>query len=305
MIATLTASEDRPCAAIDAKSGRLALVSLTGLYYTKTGRDEGGAVGRIVFLAAILAAVAGCSPEAPETGDADEAPQSEPGDQATPAETMDDTEAVTHGTAGDWVVLFNGENLDGWRGYQKSGPGDGWVVEDGAIVLDVPPDTTEMTAGDLITEKQYENFELELEWKISEGGNSGIFYGVREIPGQEVAYETGIEMQVLDDERHPDGRVPETSAGACYALYAPENKVLRPVGEYNSVRIVVDHGHVEHWLNGKKIVEYVIGSDDWNTRVAKSKFADWEHFAKYRKGYIGLQDHSDRVSYRNIRIRTL
>src|SRR5690606_9259833 len=136
--------------------------------------------------------------------------------------------------------------------------------------------------------KQYENFKLELEWKISEGGNSGIFYGVREIPGQEVAYENSIEMQILDNERHQDGQNPDTSAGSCYALYPPSEDVTRPVGEYNEVRLVVDGGHVEHWLNGVKIVEYVIGSDDWNERIANSKFAEWEHFARYRKGHIGL-----------------
>ena len=216
-----------------------------------------------------------------------------------------EAQVSTRGTSGDWVELFNGHDLDGWKGYDADAPAPGWIVEDGAIALDVDDGTTEMTAGDLITEKQYENFELELEWKISEGGNSGIFYGVREIPGHEVAYTTGIEMQVLDNERHRDGENPETSAGACYALYPPTEDVTRPVGEYNRVRLIVDHGHVEHWLNGEKIVEYVIGSDDWNARVANSKFADWEHFAKYRKGHIGLQDHTDRVWYRNIRIREL
>jgi hypothetical protein len=212
---------------------------------------------------------------------------------------------ATEDTSGEWVELFNGHDLDGWRSYNAEMPASGWIVEDGAIVLEVDEDTTEMTAGDLITAKQYENFELELEWKISEGGNSGIFYGVREIPGQEVAYETGIEMQILDNERHQDGKNPETSTGACYALYPPTEDVTRPVGEYNQVRLIVDDGHVEHWLNGEKIVEYVIGSDDWNERIANSKFADWEHFAKYREGHIGLQDHTDRVWFRNIRIREL
>jgi hypothetical protein len=257
-------------------------------------------VGRIAFLSIILAAIAACS-------DA-EAPQAEAAADTPPAAAMSDPPASDAGAdqaAGEWVVLFDGSNLDAWRGFNKDAPGAGWKIEDGALVLDVGPDVEEMTAGDLITRDQYENFELELEWKISEGGNSGIFYGVREYPDQDVAYETGIEMQVLDDSRHPDGKVPETSAGACYALYAPENKELRPVGEWNSVRLVVKDGHAEHWLNGKKIVEYQVGSDDWNRRVANSKFADWEHFAEFRRGHIGLQDHSDRVWYRNIRIRTL
>jgi hypothetical protein len=240
-------------------------------------------LGRATIVAASLAALAAC-------GD------------STPPPAVERAQV----TSGEWTPLFNGKNLDGWRSYAAGGAlNPHWIVEDGAIVLDVAQDTDETTGGDLITVDQYENFELELEWKISEGGNSGIFFGVREIPGHEVAYESGIEMQVLDDDRHVDGRVPETSAGACYGMYAPEGKVLRPVGEYNKVRLLVNDGHVEHWLNGKKIVDYVIGSDDWNKRIETSKFSDWEHFAQYREGHIGLQDHSDRVWFRNIRIRIL
>lgn len=204
-----------------------------------------------------------------------------------------------------WTVLFDGETLDGWRSYGQSEPGAEWIVEDGAIMLDVDDSTETMTGGDLITEGQYENFELELEWKVTEGGNSGIFFGVREIEGHDVAYLTGIEMQVLDDDVHPDGQNPETSAGACYALYPPTIDVVRPVGEFNEVRIVVKNLEVEHWLNGTKIVEYTIDSPDWQARVAASKFADWEHFGIYRKGHIALQDHTDPVWYRNIRIREL
>lgn len=214
-------------------------------------------------------------------------------------------ESTAQNGAGQWKVLFNGENLDGWRSYGEATPGSAWIVEDGAIVLDADESTTAMTGGDLITEGQYENFELELEWKISDGGNSGIFFGVQEIPGQRVAYETGIEMQVLDDDNHIDGNVPETSAGSCYALYASAEDVVGPVGEYNKVRLIVRDTNVEHWLNGRKIIEYTIGSDDWSSRVAASKFADWEHFARYRKGHIALQDHTDRVWFRNIRIREL
>lgn len=206
---------------------------------------------------------------------------------------------------GEWIVLFDGETLDGWRSYGEATARSDWIVEDGAIVLDVDESTEETTGGDLITERQFENFELELEWKISAGGNSGIFFGVREMEGHDVAYLTGVEMQVLDDDNHADGANPETSAGACYALYPPAGDVVRPVGEYNQVRIVVNDGAVEHWLNSRKIVEYEMGSEDWKDRVANSKFADWEHFGRYRSGHIALQDHTDRVWYRNIRIREL
>lgn len=205
----------------------------------------------------------------------------------------------------EWIILFNGEDLDGWRSYGEAAPGPAWIVEDGAIVLDADESTSSMTGGDLITVGQYENFELELEWKISRGGNSGIFFGVREIEGQRVAYETGVEMQILDNDNHIDGEKPETSAGSCYALYPATEDVVRPVGEYNEVRLVVRDGSVEHWLNGKKIVEYTIGSTDWADRLAASKFADWQHFARYSKGHIALQDHTDRVWFRNIRLREL
>jgi len=205
----------------------------------------------------------------------------------------------------EWTVLFDGASLDGWRSYGQSVPGAEWIVEDEAIFLNVDDPTETMTGGDLITVGQYENFELELEWKISEGGNSGIFFGVREIEGHEVAYLTGIEMQILDDDKHIDGQAPETSAGSCYALYPATEDVVRPVGEYNEVRLIVNNLAVEHWLNGRKIAEYTIDSPDWQERVAASKFADWEHFGRYRKGHIALQDHTDRVWYRNIRIREL
>lgn len=214
-------------------------------------------------------------------------------------------EGSSQQAAGEWKLLFNGENLDGWRSYGEAAPKPAWIVEDGAIVLDADENTASSIGGDLITQDQYENFELELEWKISKGGNSGIFFGVREIPGQRVAYETGVEMQVLDNDNHADGKVPETRAGSCYALYAATEDVVRPVGEYNEVRLIVRDGNVEHWLNGHKIVEYTIGSEDWAKRVAASKFADWPHFARYRKGHIALQDHTDRVWYRNIRLREL
>jgi hypothetical protein len=203
------------------------------------------------------------------------------------------------------VALFNGKDLDGWHSYGAGAARPGWVVQDGAIMLDPGNDVEEQTGGDLLTNAQFDDFELELEWKITEGGNSGIFYGVQEIEGQDVAYLTGIEMQVLDDAHHADGKNPATSAGACYALYAPLQSMARPVGEFNEVRLIVSDGYVEHWLNGTKIVSYDIGSDDWNARVAKSKFADWPHFAKYRKGHIALQDHTDKVWFRNIRIREL
>lgn len=195
-----------------------------------------------------------------------------------------------------WKLLFDGKTTNGWRGFRQRAVPKGWVVEDGSLVR-------EAGGGDLITLRAYRNFELALEWRISEGGNSGIMYRVTE-EGKET-YETGPEMQVLDDAKHPDGKSRLTSAGACYGLYPSPAGVVHPAGEWNQVKIVVNGKHVEHWLNGVKVVEYELQSPDWETRVAASKFAQWKGYGLAPSGYIALQDHGDRVEYRSIRIREL
>jgi hypothetical protein len=169
-------------------------------------------------------------------------------------------------------------------------------VVDGALVR-------EGLGGDIMTTDTFDNFELTLEWKVAPGGNSGIFYRVTE--RADATYETGPEMQVLDDDRHRDGQSRLTSAGSLYGLYPAPVGAVKPAGEWNAVRIVVNGSHVEHWLNGVKVVEAEIGSDDWNQRVANSKFRQWPHFGKASRGHIALQDHGDWVAYRNIRIRVL
>ena len=195
-----------------------------------------------------------------------------------------------------WRLLFDGQTTAGWRGYQQKKAPAGWAVEDGAL-------TRVAEGADLITAKQYGDFELLLEWKISEGGNSGIMYRVTE--GPEAAYQTGPEMQVLDDARHPDGRDRLTSAGSAFGLYAAPAGVVKPADEWNQVRIVVRGHHVEHWLNGQKVVEYELESRDWEKRVAASKFRQWPGYGRAPKGHIALQNHGDRVWYRNIKIREL
>lgn len=198
----------------------------------------------------------------------------------------------------EWVVLFDGQHLDQWRGYQRSDVPAAWRVENGALAF-VPGSE----GGDLVTRDQFGDFELELEWKISEGGNSGIFYRAGEDHPQ--VWESAPEMQVLDDARHPDGRSPLTSAGANYALYPVTIDATRPVGEWNRVRIVARGNHIEHWLNGRKVVEYEIGSPEWKQLVARSKFGSMPAYGQYDRGHIALQDHGDRVWYRDIRIRPL
>lgn len=214
-------------------------------------------------------------------------------DGAPPADT---TAAVETAAEPEWTVLFDGTSLDQWRGFRSDTVPPGWSVRDGMLVRSG-------SGGDIMTREQFGDFELALEWRISEGGNSGIMYRVTEEAA--APYETGPEMQVLDDDRHSDGQSPLTSAGSLFGLYPAPEGVVRPAGEWNEARIVVDSSHVEHWLNGQKVVETEIGTGEWDAKIADSKFAAWPGFGRARRGHIVLQDHGDLVEYRNIRIREL
>ena len=197
-----------------------------------------------------------------------------------------------------WQNLFDGTTTAAWRGYRSDDLPDGWRIVEGAL-------TRVDRAGDIVTREQFGDFELMLEWKVIQAGNSGIFYRVVEAPELETVWESGPEFQVLDDAAHPDGARPETSAGACYGLYPAPRGVVRPAGEWNETRIRVAGAHVEHWLNGRKVVEYELGSPDWEARVRGSKFAGFPRYGRAMRGHIALQDHGDRVAYRNIRIRRI
>ncbi|MCR4341316.1 MAG: DUF1080 domain-containing protein [Gemmatimonadaceae bacterium] len=196
-----------------------------------------------------------------------------------------------------WQSLFGGSSLDAWRGYRKPALPDGWQVVDGSLTL------VTAGAGDIITREQFRNFDLRLEWKVAPGGNSGIFYRATE-EGNYI-WQSASEMQVLDDERHADGKSELTSAGSNFALYPARRGVARPTGEWNAVRLLVNGSHIEHWLNGVKVVEYELGSPEWEARVRASKFASMPLYGRAPQGHIGLQDHGDRVEFRNIRIRVL
>ena len=195
-----------------------------------------------------------------------------------------------------WKLLFDGETTRGWRGYRKDTMPAGWEVVDGAL-------TRTGSGGDVITLEQFASFELALEWKISEGGNSGIFFHGTE--ARNAVYETAPEYQVLDNSVHRDGGDPRTSAGANYALHAPAADYTRPAGEWNEARISVHGDHVTHWLNGQRILEYELGSEAWKKLVAESKFAAWPEYGTAGSGHIALQDHGDEVAYRNIKILPL
>ncbi len=197
-----------------------------------------------------------------------------------------------------WRLLFDGKSTKGWRNYQARTLDDRWRAVNGELTLTAPG------GGDIVTEETFENFELEFEWKISPGGNSGVFYNVRE-GDYEAVWHTAPEMQILDDDGHPDGRIPSHRAGANYDLQVPKYTVTKPVGEYNISRIIVNEGHVEHWLNGRKLLEYELWSDEWEAMVKSSKFADLPDYGRARSGHIAIQDHGDRVWFRNIKIRAL
>lgn len=200
--------------------------------------------------------------------------------------------------AAGWKLLFDGKTFNGWRGFRKDNVPEGWVITElGELHF------TGKGNGDIMTVDEFDNFELRLEWKISSGGNSGIFFRVSE--NRKFSWQTGPEMQVLDNQGHKDGRNPLTSAGSNYALHAPTKDVTREVGLYNKVKIVAEKNHVEHWLNGIKIVEYEIGDPEWQMLVANSKFGKLPDYGRYRSGHIVLQDHGDKVWYRHIKIRSL
>jgi hypothetical protein len=205
---------------------------------------------------------------------------------------------VSTAAADGWRPLFDGRTLAGWRGYRRAQAPAGWQVVDGAI-------TRVAEGGDLLTDEAFGNFELALEWKISPGGNSGIIYRVVEDSSLAYVWQSGPEFQVLDNARHADGRDPLTSAGSDFALYAPVRDVTRPVGEWNEARIVVNGNHVEHWMNGVKLLEYELGGPDWERRVHASKFGAMPRYGRGARGRIALQEHEAWVAYRNIRIRTL
>ena len=215
------------------------------------------------------------------------------GDTATP-NTLTDAERND-----GWTLLFDGKTTSGWRGFKQQTVPDGWQVVDGALAR-------VGKGGDIVTVEQYESFDLKFDWRIAPKGNSGVFFHVAEAPDLNAVYRTGPEYQLLDNDGHPDAKNgPDRFAGANYALHPPARTVVRPVGEWNESRLVVRGAHVEQWLNGVKVVEYELWSDDWKARVAKSKFNTMPRYGLEKRGHIALQDHGDAVAFRNIKIKAL
>jgi 3-keto-disaccharide hydrolase len=197
----------------------------------------------------------------------------------------------------EWRLLFDGTSLSAWRGYQSATVPAGWRVENGTLTKEAP-------VGDIISKDQFGDFELELEWKIGEAGNGGIFYRATE--EYERVYWSGPEYQLLDDVKGADNKTRLTCAGAAYALYPSPAGHLKPVGQWNATRIVARGKHIEHWLNGVKLLEYELESPDWEAKVKASKFGEWPHYGRAARGHIALQgDHAGSLAFRNIRVREL
>lgn len=204
-------------------------------------------------------------------------------------------------TAG-WILLFDGRTLDGWRGYKKpDANGLRWKVEDGSLTL--PAETTAGTrAGDVISRDTFEQFELVFDWRVAPGGNSGVKYFILEDQNSAI----GHEYQVIDDTQHADAKIgPHRQTAALYDVLPAAERPVNPVGEWNTTRIVVRGQNGEHWLNGKKVLEYQLNSPTLNAAIEKSKFKGIERFGKRQNGHILLQDHNDQVWFRNIKIRRL
>jgi len=227
------------------------------------------------------------------------------GAQAPP----DNTLTAAEQKAG-WKLLFNGAAIDQWRGYKMETVPPGWAIEGGALVHTPPvrdPQTNvRPRTQDVISAEQYADFDFKFDWQLAAAGpagNSGVMYYV--VEGGDASYYSGPEYQLLDNARHPDGKSPLTSTGACYALYPPSRDASKPIGEWNQSRIVSSKGHVEHWLNGEKVVEYDLGSPEWLAKVAGSKFKEWKEFGLARKGHLALQQHGARIAFKNLRILDL
>ncbi len=206
-----------------------------------------------------------------------------------------------------WQLLFDGRSMGGWHGYNTQET-KSWTIDDCSLKTS----GTEGNYGsdrrpDLVTDQEYTNFELSLDWKASKGGNSGVMYGVVEDPKYDAPWKTGPEYQLIDDAGFPRPLEPSQKAGSNYAMQPPDDaqKMLKPVGEWNTTRIVVNGSHVEHWLNGKKILEFERWTPEWNALRDSGKWKDAPDYGKAKTGRIALQDHGSIFWFRNVKIRPI
>jgi hypothetical protein len=211
-------------------------------------------------------------------------------------------------SADGWISLFDGKTTAGWHNHGKEKVTDRWKITDGMLLLDTSKRNTpqQRIEGDIVTDGEYGNFHLKLEWKISPKGNSGIIFYVHEDTAKyKNTYNTGLEMQVLDNDGHSDGKIIKHRSGDLYDLISCSIETVKPVGEWNEVEIISKDGKLDQYLNGTKVVSTILWDDNWKKMVAGSKFKTMPDFATYKKGRIALQDHGNVVWYRNIKIKEL
>jgi hypothetical protein len=241
-----------------------------------------GAAARAAIISQLALLIAGCT---------------QAGNAPAVSTTSGATTLTVEQRAAGWRSLFDGTSTSAWRGYKSPTFPAGWSIVDGVL-------TKSGSVGDLLSKEQFGNFELALDWNLSTGGNAGIFY--RGTEEYDHIYWSAPEYQLLDDANHPDGKSRLTSAGAAYALYPSPAGVVKPAGQWNSTLIVVNGNRVQHWLNGQKLLEYDLGSPDWEAKVKASKFVEYPKYGRATRGYIGIQgDHDGMLSIRNVRIREL
>jgi len=245
-----------------------------------------GAAARAAIISQLALAIVACTPMG-----------SNPPAETAKASASGATTLTAEQRAGGWRSLFDGTNTNAWRGYKQQAMPAGWHIADGVLTKTGP-------AEDIITRDQFGNFQLALDWKLSPGGNAGIFY--RGTEEYDHVYWSAPEYQLLDDAGHPDGKSRLTSAGADYDLYPSPAGVVKPADQWNSTLIVVNGNTVQHWLNGQKLLEYELGSAEWTAKVKASKFAAYPNYGKAATGHIAIQgDHDGTLSIRNVRIREL
>ncbi|MFK7790593.1 MAG: DUF1080 domain-containing protein [Phycisphaeraceae bacterium] len=201
-----------------------------------------------------------------------------------------------------WEVLFDGTSTDAFRGWKMDTfPEKGWVIDGDALHIQA-----DSKAGDIVTKKQYESFDLRFEWKVAKGSNSGVIYRCIEHDDVRLSFMSGPEYQILEDANHRNGKNPKTTAASLYAHYAPnDKKTLKPIGEWNTGRVVINGSKVEHWLNGEVVVAYDLESEAFKKISQGTHYKQWSKFAKEKKGHIAFQDHTDDVWFRNIKIKEL
>ena len=216
--------------------------------------------------------------------------------------------STTADTTGGFTPLFAGNTITGWHTYGKTGVGKAWMLKDGLLHLDASHKADWQTAngGDIITDQEYENFDLKVDWKISPKGNSGIMFYVHEDTTQhKYAWQTGPETQIADNIGNEDGNKPKRHAGDVYDMISLNKDVTKPAGEWNQTEVIANNGKLEILINGQKEISTTLWDDQWKKLVAGSKFKEWPAFGTFKKGHIALQDHGANVWFRNVMIKKL